>query len=101
HILARDETYEKRFENALFADGRGELRDVADMFSGLVRVRTNFIDRDHAPDGCATEAGQRLDIMGVMPHLESDGQPDPLRHVVIPPGPISCILPRPATSAHT
>ena len=81
-VLARHVAHQQRLEHALFADGIGQLADVADILARLIRVRPNLVDRDHAPDGRAAEAGQRLDVMRVMPHLESDGQPDPLRHVV-------------------
>ncbi len=93
-VFARHVAHQQRLEHALFANGIGQLGDVADEFARLIRIGPNLLDRDHAPDGRAAVAGQRLDIMRVMPHLESDGQPDPLRHVVIPPGPISCTLRR-------
>src|ERR1700735_561138 len=94
-VFARDEPHKKRLEHALFAYRIGELPQIAQRLSRLVRIRPNLVERNHPPDGRATEAGQRLYVVRVMPHLESDGQPDPLGHVAIPPERASCILPHP------
>ncbi len=84
-LLARDEADEQRFQHALFFDRLGEFVQIAKSFSRLVRVGTNLLRRNHPSDSGTAIAGQRLDVMRVMPHLQRDGQSDSLGHVVGPP----------------
>ena len=58
-----------------------KLAQIAQRLAGLVRIRPNLIHGNHAAHRRAAETGQRLDVMRVMPHLQCDWQPDPLRHV--------------------
>ena len=98
-IFARDVAHQERFEHTLLADRIRQLADVADVLPRLIGVRPDLANRNHAPDRSSAETRQRFDVVRVMPHLESDGQPDPLRHVVIPPGQVSCIPRHRRTSA--
>ena len=72
-IFARDVAHQQRLQHALLADRIGKFANIADEFARLIGIRTNLIDRDHAANGRATETRQSLDVVGVMPHLESDG----------------------------
>ncbi len=72
-IFARDVANQQRLQHALLANRIGKFANIADKFARLIGIRANLIDRDHAADGRAAETRQRLYVMRVMPHLESDG----------------------------
>ena len=80
-ILARDEADQQRLQHPFLLDGVTQFAQVAQDLSRLIRIRPDFIDRDHTTHRGAAIAGERLYVVGVMPHLQCDGQSDPLRHV--------------------
>ena len=72
---------EDRLQNALLLDGRDEIGHIAERTPGLVRVRNEEIERDHAPDPWRRSSAQVVDKMEVMPHSSLCGQTTLLRHV--------------------
>ena len=56
-VLVRHVADEQRLEHALLLDRIGEFANVADGLARLIGVGADLVDRDHAPDRCAAEAG--------------------------------------------
>ena len=73
-VFARDVANQQRFEHALFADGIGKLADIADVSCGAGRDSGESCRWGSCgPMDAPLITGQRLDVVRVMPHLESDG----------------------------
>ena len=80
-LFARDIADEQRLQHTLLADRLRQFAQISQRFARLVRVRANFFDRNHPADRRPAVGCQRFNVVRVMPHLQRDGQPDPLGHV--------------------
>ena len=75
--------YEDRLQHAFLAHGGDQLRQIAHVLSGLVRVGIDVFERHHAPDRLAARAAELIDEVGVVPHAQRFRQAYPswARHV--------------------
>jgi hypothetical protein len=71
--------YDQRLDDALLGDRGHELGQVAHDLPRLLRIRVEELDRDEPADRIPRGAGQRLNVMFVMPHSQRIRQ-SALRH---------------------
>jgi hypothetical protein len=68
-----------RLDDALLGDRRHELRQVPHDLPGLIRIGIDLVDRHDPANGSPRGAGQRLDVVLVVPHPDGFGKTS-LRH---------------------
>ncbi len=80
-VVARNVAHQQRLKHSLLLYRLNQLAQIAQHLARLIGIWANLIERNHPADCRAAKRRQLLDVVRVMPHLESGGQPYPLRHV--------------------